>query len=170
MSIEIIDNFLPEEHFRPLQRLLMGDNFDWYYNDFINHPGEEKSPHPKFQFTHAFFRPPAGICSPHFSALNPCFEALKATILVRVKANLGTITETVLTHEMHTDHDFNCKTAILYMNTNNGFTLLNDGSVVLSKENRILIFDSNILHTGTTCTDSKIRVVINFNYFPATIT
>ena len=33
------------------------------------------------------------------------------------------------------------------------------------KENRLMIFDGRLKHTGTTPTDSKKRVVINFNFF-----
>ena len=165
MSVEIIDNFLPEEYFRPLQQFLMGFDFDWYYNDYVLGRGGAKSPGHEFQFIHHFYRPFSGVCSPHFNKLNPCFESLGAKTLVRVKANLGTITETPQTPEMHTDSDLNCKTAVFYINTNNGFTSLDGGAIIESRENRVAIFDSSTLHTGTTCTDSKVRVLINFNYF-----
>jgi len=34
-----------------------------------------------------------------------------------------------------------------------------------SLKNRIVIFDSNLEHTGTSCTNQFGRLVINFNYF-----
>ena len=30
--------------------------------------------------------------------------------------------------------------------------------------NRLITFPTDVSHTGTSCTDEKIRVVINFNY------
>jgi hypothetical protein len=163
MSFTVIDDFLPEEHFRPLKILLTGTDFAWYYNNGINEiDGDDLH---DFQFTHVFYRPFAGVCSSHFNSLLPCFDTLGAETLVRVKANLRPKTEIPVTTKMHIDSTLNCKTAIFYMNTNNGFTALDGGPTVSSKENRMLIFDSNISHTGTSCTDSKIRVVINFNYF-----
>ena len=39
------------------------------------------------------------------------------------------------------------------------------GTKVESIANRMITFPSNMKHTGTSCTDEKIRVVINFNYF-----
>ena len=36
---------------------------------------------------------------------------------------------------------------------------------VESIENRFVTFPSHLHHTGTTCTDQKRRVVINFNYY-----
>jgi hypothetical protein len=50
------------------------------------------------------------------------------------------------------------------MNTNNGKTIFKNGKQINSIENRIVIFDSNLQHTGTSHTDTKRRVLINFNY------
>ena len=50
------------------------------------------------------------------------------------------------------------------MNTNNGYTTFKDGTKVDSVANRMIIFDSELDHTGTTCTDQKSRVIINFNF------
>ena len=56
-------------------------------------------------------------------------------------------------------------TSIFYVNTNDGYTLFEDGTKVESVANRMLSFPANMRHTGTTCTDQQIRIVINFNYF-----
>ena len=50
------------------------------------------------------------------------------------------------------------------MNTNNGYTKFEDGTTVKSEANRMVTFPASMRHLGTTCTDQKIRVVINFNY------
>ena len=56
-------------------------------------------------------------------------------------------------------------TSIFYINTNNGYTIFEDGTKVESVANRLLTFPTNMKHTGTSCTDEKTRIVINFNYF-----
>ena len=56
-------------------------------------------------------------------------------------------------------------TSIFYMNTNNGYTKFEDGTKIESVANRLVSFPSNMKHKGSSCTDEKIRVVINFNYF-----
>ena len=56
------------------------------------------------------------------------------------------------------------KTAILYINTCNGWTQFKKGGKVKCVENRMVIFDSNLEHTGFSCTDQKRKVVVNFNY------
>ena len=58
----------------------------------------------------------------------------------------------------------NKKTAILYVNTNNGGTKFKNGKFVKSLENRVVVFDSNMEHTGVTCTNQQRRIVVNFNY------
>ena len=88
---------------------------------------------------------------------------MSPTSLMRIKANLNVATKEYLTRELHTDFNVPCTTAIAYMNTNNGYTLFEDGTKVESKENRVVIFDSSLRHAGIP-TDKKRRVVINFNF------
>ena len=58
----------------------------------------------------------------------------------------------------------NITLVILYMNTNNGFTKFEDGTVIESVANRFVTFPNHTEHTGTTTSDSDYRLVINFNY------
>ena len=57
-----------------------------------------------------------------------------------------------------------CKTAVLYLNTNNGYTKFKTGEQVESVENRLVLFDGNVQHAGTTCTDKRYRAVFNLNF------
>ena len=50
------------------------------------------------------------------------------------------------------------------MNTNNGYTEFENGVKIESVANRLITFPAGMKHRGTSCTDKKIRVVINFNY------
>ena len=60
--------------------------------------------------------------------------------------------------------EYRHKSAILYINTNNGLTVLEDGTECESVANRLLLFDASKPHHSTTCTDQKRRVNINMNY------
>ena len=84
--------------------------------------------------------------------------------LVRIKANLNPPTEKIVESAYHKDQNFKCKTAIYYVNNNNGYTLIGKEKI-LSKENRIVLFDSDVKHLGTNSTNCNNRMVINFNYF-----
>ena len=59
----------------------------------------------------------------------------------------------------------NMRTAIYYVNTNNGETIFKNGKKEKSTENKMVIFSPNLEHAGTTHTDSLTRILINFNYY-----
>ena len=96
-------------------------------------------------------------------------EKLGIVSLVRAKFNLLHRTDKIIEHQPHIDipnPPDNLKTAILYLNTNNGYTKFEDGNKVLSEENRLVIFDGKLKHWGSTNSCSEpYRIVFNLNYF-----
>ena len=166
MHYKIIDNFLPEEQFSIIKEKMLSPWIEWVYNSFIDYPVEELSKEPyDFQFTHTFYfkgQPR----SQWMDLIDPILQKLNPSAIVRIKANLQPRTEKIIMNQYHLDHNnYDGKIAIFYVNTNNGYTLFEDGTKINSIENRLVIFDGNLLHTGTTCTDQKARVVINFMFY-----
>jgi hypothetical protein len=162
MAYTVTDNFLPESVFQQIQDAMLSPWLPWYYNASILGP---TAPHSPFQFTHTFYLPTSGIVSPHFASLiEPIVEVINPIALLRVKANLGPKTYTHEESGYHTDFTIACKTAVLYLNTNNGSTKFDDGTVIESVANRFVEFDSHHPHTGVSQTDTKVRCLINFNY------
>ena len=166
--LKILDNFLPEEDFEPIQKKLLGSKFPWYYNSAI---AKHKEGIDQYQFIHDFFttknpylnRP----LSPYCSILKPILHKLQPNHLLRVKANLRPRTSTHVYSEMHVDLDMNQLTAIFYLNTSNGWTEFEScGTKIESIANRLLIFSGDKYHCGTSCTDKHARVVLNINYLP----
>ena len=158
---EVKDNFLPEKEYINIYTLLTDEYFPWYFNNYktLSHTGELFD----YQFTHTFYKDNE-ISSPFFKSLKPLIDKLNSRALVRIKANLNPITQELIKYKSHTDQDFECKVAIYYLNTNNGYTMLEDKKVE-SKANRMVLFDSSIFHYGTNSTNCNNRMVINFNYF-----
>ena len=158
MKVQVIDNFLPSYNFKQIESVLMGENFSWFYNpDAVTGPYAKKEN--MFQFTHRH--------KPQYMPLvEPSLSRLGVSQLFRVKANLLSRTTFNRSTGYHVDYpDKNYyKSAILYVNTNNGWTHIKEYGKVKSVANRIVIFDGNLEHVGYTCTDKKTRVVINFNY------
>lgn len=104
--------------------------------------------------------------SDFYSMVEPLLGKMNVRSLIRMKANLVTIGNEIEEHGFHTDVEFaDAKTAVYYVNSNNGYTRFKDGTVVESVANRLVAFPASMEHTGTNCTDSKTRVVININYF-----
>jgi len=166
---KIKDNFLDQEEFDKIQTLIMGNEFPWRYTQNVTYDVKDKrytgKEINKFQFVHMFYQNTIPH-SAHYTMLVPIFEKLFPVALFRIKANLLTRTPNIVEHEFHIDmREEAFTTAIFYMNTNNGYTKLEDGTKVDSVANRMVTFPATMKHSGTTCTDEKVRVVINFNYF-----
>ncbi len=166
-DIKVIDNLLDEQYFAKLQDQFMSPEVPWIYAD--NVIGEEDLRcDPKYNYQLALniykdFSPQ----SQAFEILHPIVTdpRLKMVGLFSIKANMNPATETIQEHGLHTDAMFKCRTAVFFLNTNNGYTLFEDGTKVESVANRIVTFPSDMEHSGTSCTDEKRRLVINFNYF-----
>ena len=161
--MKVIDNFLSDQAFEVIQHLLLGPEIDWHFNTTI---AGENSDIDNFQFIHTFFDVKHPFLVKPQPPLNSLFTKLSPAALLRCKANLRTRTSSHVLSNFHTDMDFNQRTAIFYVNSNNGYTLFEDGSSVESVANRLVLFHGSKLHCGASCTDQPTRVVLNINYFP----
>jgi hypothetical protein len=159
----IIDDFLPKNEFTEIDNILSSNDFDWYYESHINRL-QEKDDLTSY-FVHLFFS--EGKASRFMHVLSPIFSRLKIKALIRIKANLYPRTAVLEKHAPHCDYPFPHTGAIFYLNTNNGKTILDDGSEIASIKNRLLIFDSSKYHSSTSTTNAKARINININYIPA---
>lgn len=163
-NIKVFDNFIHPEDFSKLEQIFLANNFPWYYNEYVNYADNEEQ---SFQFTHIFYKdnePKSKL----IQNISPILEKIDIFSLYRIKANLTTKTNVIEEHGYHRDVKLsnNCKitTAIFYINSNDGYTLFEDGSKIHSVANRFVSFPSYLEHSGTSCTDEKVRLVLNFNY------
>ena len=167
---EIIDNFLSPEEFEQLRSIVMDknpiyqQNIGWFYNSFVANENEVQD-FKYFYMQHLVYL--VNIISPPvYEKLIPVFEKLDIKVLSRIKCNLFPNSEKVHEHEMHSDTDYSHMAAVLYINTCNGYTKLQeDGTKIDSVANRILIFDGSKPHCSTTTNDPTARFTINYNYF-----
>ena len=166
--MEVIDNFLSEYQFKQINKVILTDHFPWYWCADTLPPDDDYYNPNDYQFAHRIFDlSDGGILSDYYSLCDILQQRLGVRKLDRIKMNLTPRTFFHRKGGMHTDLwglTSIQKTAIFYVNTNNGWTEFKKGGKVKSVANRIVIFDSNVEHQGVTCTDEKRRVVINFNY------
>ena len=161
MSLKIIDNFLDEEYFKSLNKIFLFNKFPWYFEK-----GKVFADDDTFHFAHKFYDNNKSN-SKHFEILFKIFEKLDVKCLVRCKLKMTTKEDEIFNYGFHTDVDYDdkkCKTAILYLNTNNGKTIF-ENKEVNSVANRIVIFPSTMKHTATSTTNKPYRVVLNINYY-----
>ena len=93
--------------------------------------------------------------------------ALKCKKLFQARVSCTTGQAENYVSEFHTDfaHDPRVtKTAILYLNTNNGGTKFETEDFVQSAANRLVTFPEKLKHAAVWCTDKKLRFVLNINY------
>ena len=167
--MEVVDNFLEPYYFDQLYTVLMEEEIPWYYND-CKVRGDSTDGDGLYQFIHGFYHfKRGGVVSDGFDIFEHILYKLRIKELYRIKANLTPRTKSHDHSGWHVDFPSLPvgKTAIFYMNTNNGWTKFKKGGRVKSVANRMVIFDSDLEHAGVTCTDEKRRVVVNFNYVPA---
>ena len=165
--IDIVDNYLPEKDFFELFNSMKEFSFDWHLSHILTKDAE-KNPIGNMQFCHLFYRMHEQNTRT-FPLLIPILTKINPVALMRIKANLSLATKEVEEGGMHIDVEDedtpDCvRTSILYMNTNDGYTLFEDGTKVESVMNRLVTFPHTTKHAGTTCTNAPFRMVINFNY------
>jgi len=165
--MKIEDNFLAQKDFDKIQEvMLLPSSFPWLYRDTVTTDDTDK-----FQFVHIFYKntEPTGDT---IQLTYPILQILQPVSMYRIKANLRTRTLNIEQSSFHVDMAFlpeeklkQWTTSIFYLNTNNGYTLFDDDTKVESVGNRMVTFPANMKHCGTSCTNEKARIVINFNYF-----
>ena len=68
-------------------------------------------------------------------------------------------------YQDHIDYiDVPTKACLFYINTNNGYTMFENGQKVPCLENRLAIFPNHMIHAGVSQTDTQVKVTLNLNY------
>ena len=172
-DVTVIDNFLDSKSFEDIQETMMGRQFPWYWAHSVVYTKHEPDNRQNllcdeiynFQFTHIFFQGNE-VKSKYFNNITPLLNKLECTGVFRIKANLNPIKpRDIVEHEYHVDNHVTPYTSIFYLNTNDGYTIFKDGTKIESVENRMVTFKTSFYHTGSSCTNQKRRVLINFNYY-----
>ena len=168
MNYKVYDNFLPYDQFDYIAKTVVRNDFIWNFNKSVAflEDGED----PNWYFTHCFYD--NGM--PQCSFFNELFEFVQTPLkqkadvdikaVLRIKSNLYPRTEKVVRHQLHSDYGFFNHSCLLGINDCDGYTIFENGDKIESKANRMLVFDGQLQHCSTTCTDQKVRLNINCNF------
>ena len=174
MSIEVYDNFLPTEVFNSIKEYIFNGEpppaMPWYYSP-TSVFDDDGCP----QFSHVCYKDSQPI-SYVYDIIKPVFDTLNPFALHRIKFNATPRTTNIKEKPLHVDvsgpqdsqgnftdiPDYHI--CVIYFNDTDGYTYFEDGQKVVSKENRAVIFSGDLLHAGTSCTDTDLRVVLNIDY------
>lgn len=162
---KIIDNFCDLEFYKELKILITNEDFPWRRR-LKSVKGDENS---LGYFTYNFFNNYEIKSEFYNKFIIPILKKLKANAVVEVRANLNLAPLYLKNKSLyHIDNFEDHFTAVLNLSENGGGTELKvkDKEIfVESKENRIVIFKSNIMHRAVKPETNKVRYVINFNYY-----
>ena len=163
--VVVQDNFLMEDLFDAYVACIDNNDFCWNWTGIVG--DDQFVSHPKYNhhLVHMFY-PKPNLYNHYFEFFETLLFQLSPKIkkLIRMKLNCIPRTHEIIRHGFHIDTDEKCRTSILYMNTNDGYTEFETGERVKSVANRLVTFDSSIKHLGTSCTDQIDRKVLNINW------
>ena len=163
---EIHENFLPEEHFKELENVIMDLDFPWRRRVRMVEGMEEGS---SIYFTHCFYNFMNSMSTVYEPFIIPILNKLNATAPIQVRANMfiGKLFEKSAWHFDYPNIE-NYKTAIFYLNDCDGGTELETGAeptFIKGEANKMFIMNNSIRHRAVTSKEIPIRFIINFNYF-----
>ena len=154
--MRVIDNFLDQDSFNHFKNIITGQYFPWYFN---NQKVLEDNHLDNYQFVNTF--KDGNTAMPLLDVFK---EKLNVSNFLRAKLNCTTRTNKIFEFKSHRDLDVNCLVSIFYINSNNGYTKFENGQKIESIENRLITFNNNLKHNGTTSTNSQTRIVLNLCY------
>ena len=173
------ENFLDTEFFEETKNTIIDLDFPWRRRDSMT--SGVLSPDPVVKdlfssindvndslfFAYTFYNKMEVLSDLYKPYVIPILEKLEAVAPIQVRANMS-ISALYKQCHWHRDYGFKCKTAILYLNDCDGGTELNinnEITFIKADANKMLIFDTDILHRGITSKEQPVRYIINFNYF-----
>ena len=163
--MKVIDNFLPNDVFANIYKVIIEDNLNWAFVNHVAFENEEQKLWNYF-YSHMAYdddRPWSSLYDMVFPFVEQVNKIDLVRSIMRIKVNAYPHTPELKLHQKHTDFDFAHKGAILYLNTCDGYTGC-QGEKVYSVANRVLLHDPSIPHYSTTTTTDQRRVIINLNY------
>ena len=167
--MKIIDDFLWKDDHKFFVDLFENKDFPWFICKKVAAQEVPEEYERQWYMTHMFYD--NTICSDYYGSIEEKILKHKdfptVFAMLRIKGNMYPGAEKLSEHAPHSDTNFTHMGAIYYINTNNGYTLI-EGQKVVSIANRMVIFDPSIPHNSTDCTDEPYRMNINFNFFGAT--
>ena len=178
--MNIQDNFLNEEEFTKIKEIFPTDGtcpLPWVFSPINTKAAEGDGQHTgnvtptddkyNYYISHLFYSYHNGwntITSEYIKCMQSIVAKLRPRVMMRLKASVYFPKDKHIEHGYHQDFQWDSTTSIFYVNTNNGYTKFEDGTIVESVANRVVTFPTPIRHTSVSQTDTGYRITINCNY------
>ena len=163
--MQVNQNFLEEKYISSVVKdLVWNPNFPWYFLEEVNSNQTEEQYKTHWYGSHTGYINDTPLSDLHRGMIKAMKKIPDFHTTLKVKANFYPQTHEIIEHARHVDYEFECKGAILSLNTCDGFTRLEDGTKIPSIRNQMLLFDASKEHNSSTTTNAKGRFNININY------
>ena len=165
----ITDALLSEDAHAAMLAAIESREFPWEQSAILAGDFPGLDPQDNLQAVHGFYawRNQRIYRSPHLAVIAPLLARFEPMRLIKAKLNRTPRRTRHIEYGLHVDTQRRgALTAIYYLNTNNGYTLFEDGTRVSSVANRLVVFGAELRHTGASCTDAAARLVLNLNLIP----
>ena len=179
---KVIDNYLTKSYHKEIQERLTGNSFPWYYTSNVSST-VDSSQFNAYGFSQSFWENDAKIgdeldsdyYSKNFATFIKPFllqvmDTIDCDMILRCRSDMVTWAPKEFIHQAHIDYPFPNTATIFYVNDTDGDTIiygqdrLEIKERVSPKANRLVIFDGDILHTGSSPTKHKTRILLNSNF------
>ena len=190
--IKVIDNFLTKSYHQELLELMNSWDFPWYFNSNISYesgkaPGNTQQRLYETGFSHVFWDyRTGGLRESQFAwlwkaGLHQIKDAVNQETIVRSRGDMTMFVHKPFEHDPHIDFPFTNISTILYINDSSGDTIfykqkvneykeianvkkLDEKERVTPKANRLVVFEGDYVHTGSSPHEHKNRIIINSNF------
>ena len=167
-KVQIFNNFLDQEVFLEIKKFIMSPRCQWRYVNYIAHKDGRDNDKDGY-FVHSFKdchpqtfedRYPE---SPYFPLISKILDKIKYQNILRIRSSLYPRRDVQKPDPFHIDYNFPHKVCIFYVNTNNGYTMFENGEKIPSIENQLATFDGSEKHCSVVQTDTSARYIVNIN-------
>ena len=167
-KVQIFNNFLDQEVFLEIKKFIMSPRCQWRYVNYIAHKDGRDNDNDGY-FVHSFKdchpqtfedRYPE---SPHFPLIAKILDKIQYQNILRIRSSLYPRREVQKPDPFHIDYNFPHRVCIFYVNTNNGYTMFENGEKIPSVENQLATFDGSEKHCSVVQTDTPARYIVNIN-------
>ena len=162
-SYKIIDNFLRPDIFQGVKYSLLSGRNPWGLKNGLSKKGDDGA----ISFGLNLYENNQVLGHFYYSIVEPLVQRIEAKNIYRAIVNLVPLPRKPIMAGIHTDHEFPHNVLLFYVNTNNGYTVLDpEGENIKIEciENRALIFKAHYQHETITQTNNNLRINININY------
>lgn len=178
LSPIVIDNFIPNLYLQDLQSHFLSEHCEWYFNGKLTGDQSEE-----LLSSYGFYTLLCWNRNFNQNYISTLSKGLIFSVqqkvedlvqnqlcIVRARVDMTVFNPSNYRHELHTDFPCEHVAAIFYINSSDGNTMIFDRSgleliaEIEPVENRLVIFDGLMTHTGHSPSKNKSRVLMNLNF------